>query len=91
MSSHVLDQRAWASQLANLRLLGLSPLQTRAVAFTEAATSAVAGVLLGALLFRRSMEAVLGDLVEVGDATDGDAVRIADLVARENARRVYGL
>ena len=47
--------------------------------------------LLGAVLFRRSLEAVLGDLVEAGDATDGDAVRIADLVARENARRVYGL
>ena len=39
-------------RLANLRLLGLSPLQTRAVAVTEAAVSAVGGVLLGALLFQ---------------------------------------
>ncbi|HET7327828.1 MAG TPA: FtsX-like permease family protein [Nocardioidaceae bacterium] len=39
-------------RLANLRLLGLSPSQTRAVAVTEAAISALAGVLLGALLFQ---------------------------------------
>jgi predicted TIM-barrel fold metal-dependent hydrolase len=47
--------------------------------------------LLGALLFRRSMEAVLGELVEAGDATSADAVHIAGLVARDNARRAYGL
>ncbi len=47
--------------------------------------------LLGAVLFRRALEAVLGDLVEAGDASGADALRIADLVARENARRVYGL
>ena len=47
--------------------------------------------LLGAVLFRRALEAVLGDLVEAGDASGADALRIADLVVRENARRVYGL
>ena len=38
-------------RLANLRLLGLSPAQTRAVAVSEAAVSALVGVFLGALLF----------------------------------------
>jgi len=47
--------------------------------------------LLGAVLFRRAMERVLGALVEDGDATEADAAQLADLVARENARRVYRL
>jgi predicted TIM-barrel fold metal-dependent hydrolase len=47
--------------------------------------------LLGALLFRRSMGAVLGELVESGDATPEDAAYVVGLVARENARRAYGL
>jgi predicted TIM-barrel fold metal-dependent hydrolase len=47
--------------------------------------------LLGALLFRRAMGAVLGELVEAGDATPQDAAYVAGLVARENARRAYAL
>lgn len=47
--------------------------------------------LLGALLFRRSMTTVLGELVGDGEATPEDAAYVADLVARENARRVYAL
>jgi uncharacterized protein len=47
--------------------------------------------LLGALLFRRSMEAVLGDLVAAGETTAEDAAYVAGLVARENARRAYAL
>ncbi len=47
--------------------------------------------LLGAVLFRRSVEAVLGGLVEAGDATPADAEHVAGLVARDNARRAYGL
>lgn len=39
-------------RLANLRLLGLSPLQARAVAVSEAAVSALVGVLIGAVLFQ---------------------------------------
>jgi uncharacterized protein len=46
---------------------------------------------LGALLFRRSMTAVLGELVAAGDATSADAAYVAGLVGRENARRAYGL
>jgi predicted TIM-barrel fold metal-dependent hydrolase len=47
--------------------------------------------LLGALLFRRSMETVLGELVGAGEATAGDAAYVAGLVASENARRAYAL
>jgi predicted TIM-barrel fold metal-dependent hydrolase len=47
--------------------------------------------LLGALLFRRSLETVLGELVAAGEATAQDAAYVAGLVARENARRAYAL
>ena len=47
--------------------------------------------LLGAVLFRRAMATVLGDLVAAGEATREDATYVAGLVARENARRAYGL
>ena len=47
--------------------------------------------LLGAVLFRRSLEQVLGELVAAGDATEADVAYVAGLVARENARRAYGL
>jgi hypothetical protein len=47
--------------------------------------------LLGALLFRRSMDAVLGELVAAGETTPEDAAYVGALVARENARRAYAL
>jgi predicted TIM-barrel fold metal-dependent hydrolase len=47
--------------------------------------------VLGAVLFRRAMTTVLGDLVAAGDATAGDAAYVAGLVARDNARRAYRL
>ena len=48
-------------------------------------------VVLGALLFRRSMESVLGELVAAGESTPGDAAYLVGLVARDNARRAYAL
>jgi predicted TIM-barrel fold metal-dependent hydrolase len=47
--------------------------------------------LLGSWLFRRAMSRVLGDWVVRGDWSRADAERVIDLVASENARRVYGL
>ena len=47
--------------------------------------------LLGARLFRSSLQTVLGELVGAGEATAEDAAYVAGLVARENARRAYGL
>lgn len=46
---------------------------------------------LGSLLFRRALSDVLGGLVDTGEASASDAVRVADLIGRDNARRVYGL
>ncbi len=46
---------------------------------------------LAALLFRRGLTQVLGQLVDDGDMTRDDAVRVGELVTGENARRVYGL
>ena len=42
-------------------------------------------------LFRRSLTAGARGLVAAGDATAADAVYVAGLVARDNARRAYGL
>ncbi len=46
---------------------------------------------LGAMLFRRGLAAVLGELINAGEMTGSDANRTAALIARENARRVYRL
>ncbi len=46
---------------------------------------------LGALLFRRGFASLVGDLVAAGEVGAADAERLGALVARENARRVYGL
>jgi hypothetical protein len=46
---------------------------------------------LGALFFRRGLSEVLSGLVEAGEMAERDAERVASLVCRENASRVYGL
>jgi uncharacterized protein len=47
--------------------------------------------LLGAVLWRRAMAAVLGEWVAEGDWSEADAVRVIELVGAGNARRVYRL
>ncbi|MFF5262677.1 amidohydrolase family protein [Actinomadura viridis] len=46
---------------------------------------------LGALLFRRALERVLGEGVEEGSWTRSDALRIARAIGSGNARRAYAL
>ncbi|MDQ0379782.1 amidohydrolase family protein [Amycolatopsis thermophila] len=46
---------------------------------------------LGALLWRRAVAATFGRWVADGDWSEADARRVVDLVARDNARRVYQL
>ena len=46
---------------------------------------------LGALQWRHAMGEVLGGWVRRGDWSEEDAIRVVDLVAHANARRVYGL
>jgi predicted TIM-barrel fold metal-dependent hydrolase len=48
-------------------------------------------VLLGSLLYRRGLARTLGRWVADGDWSLADAVRAAELIGHENARRVYGL
>jgi predicted TIM-barrel fold metal-dependent hydrolase len=46
---------------------------------------------LGAVLWRRAVTSVLGGWVTNGDWSAADARRVADMVGRDNARRVYRL
>jgi predicted TIM-barrel fold metal-dependent hydrolase len=46
---------------------------------------------LGALLWRRGMTRALSAWVEEGEWTPADAVRVATMIGRSNAARVYGL
>jgi uncharacterized protein len=44
---------------------------------------------LGAALWRKGIHRVLGEFVADGDWSERDAVRVVDLIARDNAARVY--
>lgn len=46
---------------------------------------------LGAALWRRAVAVTIGRWVEHGDWSRNDALRVVDMVAGDNARRVYGL
>ncbi|MCX2929607.1 amidohydrolase family protein [Mycobacterium sp. CVI_P3] len=46
---------------------------------------------LGSLLWRAGMAAVLTGFVERGQWSQADAIRVVDLIGRDNARRVYAL
>ncbi|ASW92986.1 amidohydrolase family protein [Mycobacterium marseillense] len=46
---------------------------------------------LGAALWRRGLHRVLREFVDHGDWSEADAIRVVDLIAAENARRIYGL
>jgi hypothetical protein len=46
---------------------------------------------LGAALWRNGMAEVLGGFVDRGQWSLDDATRVADLIGRRNAQRVYAL
>lgn len=46
---------------------------------------------LGAILWRRGIEWVIRDFVDRGEWSEPDAIRVVDLIARDNAARIYGL
>lgn len=46
---------------------------------------------LGAVLWRRGMQRVLGEFVDRGDWSESDAIRVAGLIAHGNAARLYRL
>jgi predicted TIM-barrel fold metal-dependent hydrolase len=47
--------------------------------------------MLGSVLWRRAMGLVLGGWIRAGDCTEGDAIRIVDMVGVDNSTRVYTL
>ena len=46
---------------------------------------------LGAVLWRRAFSAVVGGWIEAGDWSLANALRVASLIARQNAERLYAL
>jgi uncharacterized protein len=46
---------------------------------------------LGAILWRRGIERVLREFVDRGEWSEADAIRVVDLIARDNATRIYRL
>ncbi|MFI9629628.1 amidohydrolase family protein [Streptomyces sp. NPDC052042] len=46
---------------------------------------------LGAVLWRRGMARALGDWVEEGEWAEDEAIRVATMIGRTNAQRLYGL
>lgn len=44
---------------------------------------------LGAALWRKGIHRVLSGFVAEGDWSEGDAIRVVDLIARDNAARIY--
>lgn len=69
--------------------LGLAPLHS--VLFSTDAWGLPELFLLGARLWRDAMVEVLSDHVGSGEWTLDDAVRVAGMIGRGNAERVYGL
>ena len=47
--------------------------------------------LLGSLLFRRGLHAVLAELVAADEMSESDAIRVGAMVAHDNARGAYAL
>lgn len=71
------------------RLLELAPF--RKIMYSSDAYGPAELHYLGALLWRNGIHDVLQGFVDRDEWSAPDAVRVLDLVARENARRVYGL
>jgi predicted TIM-barrel fold metal-dependent hydrolase len=44
---------------------------------------------LGAALWRNGIHRALGQFVEAGDWSEADAIRVVDLIAHDNAARIY--
>jgi predicted TIM-barrel fold metal-dependent hydrolase len=71
------------------RLLELAPF--RKIAYSSDAFGPVELHYLGTRLWRNGIHLVLSGFVNDGDWSEADAVRVVDLIARDNAARIYGL
>jgi predicted TIM-barrel fold metal-dependent hydrolase len=71
------------------RLLELAPF--RKLLYSSDAFGPAELHYLGARLWRNGIRKVLQGFVDAGEWSERDAVRVVDLIARDNARRVYAL
>ena len=71
------------------RLLEMAPF--RKILYSSDAFGPAELHYLGARLWRDGMARVLGGFVELGEWSESDAIRVVDLIASGNARRIYGL
>jgi len=90
-----IEQYAPGSGLGIMKKLNRLPSEVR-TKFTKQLYSSDAFALaelhyLGALLFRRSLAAILEDWVRRDECSAAETDRIAELLGRANARRIYPL
>lgn len=71
------------------RLLEMAPF--RKILYSSDAFGPAELHYLGARLWRDGMSRVLGGFVDAGEWSEADAIRVADLIASGNARRIYRL
>jgi uncharacterized protein len=71
------------------RLLELAPF--RKIVYSSDGFGPVELHYLGTRLWRNGIHRVLGGFVNDGDWSEVDAMRVVDLIARDNATRIYGL
>jgi uncharacterized protein len=70
------------------RLLEMAPF--RKILYSSDGFGAAELHYLGAHLWRRGIHGVLQGFVDAGEWSEADAMRVVDLIAHGNARRVYG-
>jgi hypothetical protein len=71
------------------RLLEMAPF--RKIVYSSDGFGPVELHFLGAALWRNSIHRVLGSFVDNGDWSPDDAIRVVNLIAYENAARIYRL
>lgn len=71
------------------RLLELAPF--RKIVYSSDGFGPAELHFLGAALWRRGIHRTLMRFVDAGDWSEADAIRVVDLIARENAARIYHL
>jgi predicted TIM-barrel fold metal-dependent hydrolase len=71
------------------RLLELAPF--RKILYSSDGFGPAELHFLGALLWRNGIREILQGFVDAGEWSEGDAIRVADLIGYRNAARVYGL
>ena len=69
------------------RLLEMAPF--RKILYSSDGYGPVELHFLGARLWRKGIHRVLRGFVEDGDWSESDAISVVDLIARDNAARIY--